>query len=946
LPKITTFSCFLHFNQMNRLRKVLLFIFLGCIPLLSFGNDLSFSKLSVENGLSNNLVKAIYKDSYGFIWFGTLEGLDRYDGVEIRPYSSKFPETVENVYAIAEDYGKHLWVGTTTGLFRYDSMSDKFERINIDSTKIKVQSLALLPDSSLCVGTTNGIYLVNTKTKQSEHYLFTNVHNSNTSNITGIYPDRHGNVWLSTLSGLIRFTVTDKKNDFYLFRTVREDAVNSFTSICSIGNKLYLGTTSNGIVEFDLSSKVFSQSISTDNNIILTISSDSKDRLFVGTDGGGLKVINVRTRKVDTIENLENNSSSISSNSIYSFYLDENNRYWIGTYTGGVNFTKNITGSFKLHPVTSNYPDANKSIRSFYFAPDGTQYFGTRNGFIQINKGGAAKFFQVKQNDKNGLRSNIILSVYPFQGDILIGTYGGGISRFSVAEQKIKPFLDSETFLRGNTYGFATDNKGNLWIATFNGIYKYSPADKSIINFNKQNSGLKSDEIFEITFDSKGRLWLGTMLGTTVMTTAGDRLGKIDLPATAVNNLKTNYIYEDQAGNIWICTERGGLIMIDQELTKSKTYYDTEGLPDNSVCAIIESSTGEYWISTLKGFCKFSSPSQKFTKYSLSDGLPGLVFCPAANYLSPDGTLYFGNEKGLVYFTPSEATETALKSKIRLTDFYLFGKAVKPGSESVLEQPIESTNMIQLNDRSGSIGFRFVALNYINPADNDYQYKLEGFDKEWRNNSSNNTAFYEKLKPGSYTFRVRNTNESDDNSSNNVAVRIVISRSFFGSPLFFGFILMLALAGAYIMIKYIKKLQKAGKRFIEIPEKFEKYKGSKVTETHSSLIIKELKRYMEEKKPYLNAELKLADLASEINYPLHEISQVLNQVLNQSFSDYINKYRVEEVKRCMEDKACAKFTLIAIAQQCGFNSKTSFYRIFKNETGKTPADYLSELKQH
>ena len=930
---------------MNRFREVILFILLGCIPLLNFGNDLSFSKLSVENGLSNNLVKAIYKDSYGFIWIGTLEGLDRYDGVEIRHYSSKFPETVENVYAITEDYEKHLWVGTTTGLFRYDNMSDNFERINIDSTKIKVQAVTLLPDSSLCVGTTNGIYLVNTKTRKSEHYFFTNVINSNTSNITGIFPDKHGNVWLSTLSGLVKFRLNDKKYDFYLFRTTPEGAFNSFTSVCSIGNKLYLGTTFMGIVEFDLSAKTFSLGIDTNNRIILTISSDNKERLFAGTDGGGLKVINIRTRKVESIENSENNSSSISSNSIYSFYLDENNRYWIGTYTGGVNFTKNIAGSFKLHPVTSNYPEANKSIRSFYFAPDGTKYFGTRNGFIQINKSGVAKFYQANQNDKNGLRSNIILSLYPFKGDILIGTYGGGISRFSVSEQKIKPFLDSGTFTQGNTYNFETDKNGNLWIATFNGIYKYSPADKSLINFNKQNSGLKSDDIFEIRIDSKGRLWVGTMLGTTVLTPEGDRLVKTDLPATAVNNLKTNYIYEDQAGNIWICTERGGLIMIDQGFTKSKTYYDTDGLPDNSVCAIIESSTGEYWISTLKGFCKFTSQSQKFTKFSLSDGLPSLVFSPAANFMAPDGTLYFGNEKGLVYFTPSEVTETSLKSKIRLTDFYLFGKAVKPGSEAVLKQSIEATSEIQLNDRSGSIGFRFVALNYINPSDNDYQYKLEGFDNEWRNNSSNNTAFYDKLKPGSYTFRVRNTNESDDNSPNNVAVRILISRSLLNSPFFFGFILLLALAGTYIMIRYIKKIQKAGKQSIEIPQKFEKYKGSKVTETHSSLIIKELKRYMEEKKPYLNAELKLADVALEIKYPLHEISQVLNQDLNQSFSDFINKYRVEEVKRCMEDKAYAKFTFIAIAQQCGFNSKTSFYRTFKNETGKTPADYLKDLNQ-
>ena len=928
---------------MNLFRELILIFILCSLQLLCSGREISYSRLSVEDGLSNNLVKSIYKDSYGFIWFGTLEGLDRFDGVEIRSYSSKFPESVENVYTITEDVQRRLWVGTATGLFRYNSGTDKFERIRIDNRNLTVQTLVMMPDSSLFVGTTNGLYHVNTQTDQSEFIQLSDLKEPNSLNITGIFPDNHGNCWLSTMSGLIRYSCKSKKSDLFQFNQSPADAWNSFTSICNISNKLYLGTTNSGIVEFDLSSKIFSYGINTDNKIILTLSSDHEELLFAGTDGGGLKVINIRTRNVESIVNHENDLASISSNSIYSFFLDENDRYWIGTYSGGVSFTKSAAGNFKIHSVTTDYPDANKSIRSFYFAPDGSQYFGTRNGFIQINKHGEAKFFQATPNDKNGLRSNIILSVYPFNGDILIGTYGGGVSLFSVAEQKMKPFLDSANFTLGNVYGFAADKQGDLWISSFNGIYRYSTASKSIINFNKKNNGLKSDEIFSLTFDSKGRLWVGAMSGPSVFMPEGDLLKSIDLPETANNNFKTNYIYEDQAGNIWICTERGGLTMIDSGLTQSTVYHDTDGLPDNSICSIIERSTGEYWISTLKGFCRFSSQSHKFTKYSLSDGLPGLVFTPAASYLAADGTLYFGNEKGLVYFNPSEASETSLYSKIRLTDFYISGKEVLPGPESVLIKSIQFTDKVELNERSSSIGFRFVALNYINPADNDYQYKLEGFDKEWKDNGNNTTVFYEKLKPGNYIFKVRNASEPEENSPDNAEIKIVVHHSLLSSPYFLGLLLLLALAGTYIMLKYIKKLQKAAKRFIEIPHKLEKYKGSKIPEVQSSSIINDLKRHMGKKKPYLNAELKLADLANEVNYPVHEISQVLNQDLNQSFSDFVNKYRVEEVKKRMGDKEYEKFTFIAIAQQCGFNSKTSFYRIFKNETGKTPAKYLNEL---
>lgn len=169
---------------MIRFRELILILLLCSPHLLCIGSDPSFSKLSVENGLSNNLVNGIYKDSYGFMWFGTLEGLDRYDGVEIRPYSSRFPETVENVLSITEDIGKHLWVGTATGLFRHNSLTDRFERIEIDKSNIKVHALAMLSDSSLCVGTNNGLYLVNTTNLQTEHVNLNDKQNKKAIDIT------------------------------------------------------------------------------------------------------------------------------------------------------------------------------------------------------------------------------------------------------------------------------------------------------------------------------------------------------------------------------------------------------------------------------------------------------------------------------------------------------------------------------------------------------------------------------------------------------------------------------------------------------------------------------------------------------------------------------------------------------------------------------------------
>lgn len=931
---------------MHRYRiHILLSIF--CFhQLYCLGTEQSFSRLSVDNGLSNNSVNTIFKDSNGFVWIGTLDGIDRYDGVEIRPYSDKFSGGIESVQTIHEDLHKNLWVGTTAGLFRYDQQVDSFKRVSLSPKHISIQTLAMLPDSNLYVGTANGLYIVNINSIKSKKVVLPSLLGDQHMSITGIFQDYQGVHWITTSQGLVRYSISDKKCELFRSELMPQTAYNSFTAICGIGTRLYLGTANAGIVEFDLSNKVFAKGTSTDNKIILNVTSDNKELIYVGTNGGGLKIINVNTREIESIVTDPNDSESLSSNSIYSFYLDKEGRYWIGTYAAGLCFTKNVKENFKLHRLTVDYPEVNKSIRSFYFSPNGAEYFGTRNGFAQLTKNGKLNYFQSSLTKRTGLRSNIILSIYPFKNDLLIGTYGGGVSRFSIAEQKMKPFLESSALSQGNVYAFATDHADNLWITSFSGLYRYSVKDRSLVNFNTQNSDLKSDQIFEITFDSQERIWVGSMSGTSVYAFKNNRLELLDLSVIPDNTFKTNHIYEDLEGNIWICTERGGLTMIDSSLTQSNTFLEENGLPDNSVCSIIEGSPGEYWVSTLKGLCKYSIPSRKFTKHFISEGLPSLVFTPAATYRSSEGTIFLGNEKGLIYFDPGEVNGTSFSSRILFTDLFISGKKVNPGKNLPLNKIIEETDEVRLNEQMNNIGFRFVVLNYINPADNNYRYKLEGYDKDWRNNGSNNTVFYQNLKPGDYTFKVGNVNNLDNELASHVEVKIHIHRTFFNSLYFYVLLLSLGLACAFFLIRYIRGLPNKIKQKIDLSIKPEKYKGAKISKNRGDLIIHELKKHMSEKKLYLNPGLKLADLSSDTNYPMNEISQVLNQDLQQSFSDFVNKYRVEEVKKLMSMGEHEKFTLVAIAKQCGFNSKTSFYRVFKKETGKTPADYLKDLNPH
>ena len=653
-------------------KLLVLFIFIGNYCLAS---KYSFIRLAVEKGLSNNEVNAIYKDSHGFIWFGTLRGLDRFDGAEIKPYTDKFSEPVENILSIEEDSRNTIWVGASGALFQYKQDLDRFVKVPLNM-EVVINVIKSVHDKLLYIGTEQGLIIFNTETEKSEQILLDPDPESERNSINDILVDNHGSCWLATQKGLVRISVDDHQINNYYFESDQDKENNNFTAMCTLGNSMYLGTANAGVVEFDLNTKIFTKKKNIDDLIVTTIASDEREKLYIGTNGSGLIIINLRTDQIEFVEKEENDPRSLSSNSIYSFLLDENKRLWIGTYSGGVSYSNTLVGGFQLHPISTDYASINKSLRSFYFSPDGNSYFGTRNGFVHLDNKNELTLFR-DDNSVGQLRSNIILTVFPFNNEILIGTYGGGVSSYNPANNKISSFLN-DRFQNSNNYAFAKDKEDRLWIASFTGIYRYHQGDGSLINYNVENSELISDKIFYLTFDSKDRLWVGTDKGVYAYNFDGDSIKTLVLPIESNNSYKTNFISEDQAGNIWVCTETGGLFLFDDKLESCQIFKQKDGLPDNSVCAIVENSPGSFWISTLRGFCHFSLNETKFKNYSISDGLPGLVFSPAAAYVASDGQLWFGNENGLVGFYPENVEEKTRQSNIVITNLYIAGKNIMP----------------------------------------------------------------------------------------------------------------------------------------------------------------------------------------------------------------------------------------------------------------------------
>jgi AraC-like DNA-binding protein len=416
-------------------------------------------------------------------------------------------------------------------------------------------------------------------------------------------------------------------------------------------------------------------------------------------------------------------------------------------------------------------------------------------------------------------------------------------------------------------------------------------------------------------------------------------------------NYKSVFFIEDFSNNIWIATEQGGIYKVSKDLGKIARYSEADGLPNNSVSAMAEYPDGVLWMSTLKGISRFDVGKELFENFSMSDGLPGLIFNPGAviNNAAEGGQIWLGNEKGLVHFFPDSIGERGAIKRVRISDFYIDGKAINPGPESIIEKPIEETARIELKGNQNSFGFRFVALNYFAPSDNQYFYRLIGHDDSWKVVEGINQVFFQNLKPKGYEFEVcLATTDGKPDLNSLASLKIDIKPFFYQNFYIMGLLMLSLLAGLtflFLLIRDLKRKVSAEQKPGREKDLREKYESSRLSTERSKEILAKVRSYIEENEMYLNADLKISDVGRALDYASNIISQVINQNLNKSFSEFINSYRVKAVKEKMIDPEYSKYTLIALAQSCGFNSKTSFYRIFKKETGQTPAEFLKGINE-
>jgi signal transduction histidine kinase/ligand-binding sensor domain-containing protein/DNA-binding response OmpR family regulator len=792
-------------------RRIVLFLILcfhGSL-LLPQKNQMLFRQLTIENGLSNNSITCVFKDSRGFIWIGTIDGLNRYDGYgfTVFKHSTQDQYSISDnfVSTIIEDYSGNLWIGTQGGgLNKYDPVLDRFTSyysIPKDSNSLPSnfiyhhKSMLLDKDSVIWIGTDNGLCSFNISNSQIKRYnlTFKNTSNSQLRDIRTIFEGENEILWIGTNDGLIKFH--KQKGCLKIYSTQKSKSQwisnNIITSVAESNDltEIWVGTEDGlNIIQQDKElikhyyyDKSNQGSIS--DNSITSIEKDEDGNFWIGTKSGGLNKYNFADDKFYHWISNPNNSNSLSDNYIDNIYYDKKGFLWIGTVNNGVNLLDIKPKKFELlkrEPGNSNSLSYN-TIRSVFKDKDGFLWIGTYGGGLNKFDGTNYVHYFHQPNNINSLCHNIVSTICEdSKGKLWIGSWGGGISILDKRDNKISRIYAQVPNFVGV---IKEDNWKNIWIACNGGIYIYNQETDNSYRLDSETDPKKqltATSVNKIIWDRNGNVWAATFDGLNLIILKKQPLPEIDSivrfkkdnqNANSLSDNRLMCVFEGSDGNIWIGTYTGGLNKL--ELTynspstftyKIKSFTENEGLAGNIVYGILEDSHINLWMSTNNGISKFSLKDGTFHNFNVDDGLQSNQFYWNAYYKSNTGEMYFGGINGLNVFHPDSLIANRNFPTLCITDLLLFNKRLEVGRQSnkdeILKKSILYTSEIKLSRNDYPFTFEFAAIVFKSQNKIRYAYQLENFDQTWLyTDAKKRYATYSHLRPGKYLFKVKSTNE-------------------------------------------------------------------------------------------------------------------------------------------------------------------------------------------
>lgn len=776
-------------------------------------DDINFKNITIEDGLSQASAEVVFQDSKGYIWIGTNDGLNRYNGYDFKVYSyeRESKNSIVNNYIIdiKEDEKGNIWVGTANGVSKIDTKNDCITNYlegeeNGNLSNYNIGDILITKDGRVIIATSNGLNIYNEKEDKFERIL-QNESDLTSQLINGIVEDDEGNIWIGTKNGLNKVD----KNYNTIKKFYNNDHKNSVST--SVIYKLcydkkgyiWVGSLNSGLSrvniktnEIDTYKHDSKNNKSIPDNAVKNMLRDSRGNFWVGTDDG-LAKFNDTTEEFTVYKHKIYDKTSLVANEIFSIMEDKTGLIWVGTYSGISIFDPdNNIEHYKSDPMNNNSINDNV-IQGIFEDEDGLLWVGTNSKGVNIIDRSTDTIINSSiQYDESNTSNYSIRDITGVGEKIYIAT-DNGINVINKKTKDIDLYLEEDNLANNNVRDLFLDSKGYLWIGTTQGISILNTADDTIVDYSYilENSNLNDTYVSSIYEDSEGNYYIGLFLeGGLIKIDANNNnhtLYKFTENENSISSNSIRDIMEDKEGNIWIATSYG-LNKINKKNGYIENYTTKSGLPNNNIYGILIDDENNPWVSTNAGIAKLDINSNKFQIYDITDGLQGKEFNGNASFKNKEGELLFGGINGLNVFDPEKMGQSKTNENIVLEEFGVKGSIYKN---------IEGKNF---KHDENLIKFKYFLADYKNTKSIQYHYKLEGIDQTW-NITDDNEITYTNLNPGDYTFKIKAKNY-DGTMSDEKVVKFKIDKPIWRSNLAIVIYIFIAIILIYANMNKVKRL--------------------------------------------------------------------------------------------------------------------------------------------
>lgn len=807
-----------------------------------------FNFVNIKEGISNLAVSTIIQDHYGFTWIGTSGGgLYKFDGINYKSYKYKINDSTSLnsslLYASYLDKENRLWFGTEEGLNLYNRDLDRFTRFSLkksigqnNDVNISVSSICSDKAGNIFIGTfEQGLFILDIDTHKITKVP--NIKNGVANDIINInsLKNVNGKIYAGTSLGLKEYDLKNNTLKTSYFNT--KDGAKSLTNpiqslVIDNDNAIWAGTLSEGLFKIELgdidngkAAKFHSFEI-TNKRILSSVSLPNNSLLF-GTENDGLFHLDSSGKLIKNYLLDKTDKNSIRSNSIWSLFLDSDNRIWMGYYNRGIGVYDKLYDKFKGLESLPNKSNSleNPSVTGITQDEKGHIWIGMDGGGIDVYDPINKSFKHINKNsnkDFSGLIHSDIQTVFiDSKKNLWAGTWNNGLFILPNGTKKFVNYSSSSfpvSIVSNSIMSFSEDSKGIIWIGTFNhGLMSYNPNTKTFENYNSKaftDTAIYNSSVRKVLVDKEDNIWVGTT-GGLYRVLQNDNMSievqSMYFRMSQSPNSKSNAnhilcLFEDKIGDIWIGTKGAGLCKYEIKNDEFIWYNQESKLKEEIISSIIGSDDGDIWISSNYGITKFDNKTKKTTNYSTNDGLLSDNFNYNAAFKDSEGMLYFGGYTGLDFFNPQTINTNKALPNLHLTGFKLFNKDIAINDEnSPLKKVISETKSIVLDHTQSVFTIEYSGVNYTRPEKNQYAYYLDGLEESWNYVGNLRSATYTNLDQGNYIFKLKSANNDGVWTNEPLELKITILPPWWKTKIALFLYITLFLIGLYLLNKITKE---------------------------------------------------------------------------------------------------------------------------------------------